>query len=617
LGSVGFGCQHCGTLERLGLIQRIALEALGKGIEHGTIEECDPPLAAHDPILRAFARKRIRSALRDAGLLTAVQQPLHLLRVAFLIVARRHASSDHDDVERVAREQLELRRSVAPPRRGRWLSTTLLAGLLIAFGSVAVILDATRAFDPRASAAGSILSGPVSQHLVALSRSDSARLERARSGALDGIAEKAFGEQGTAKLGELLAAAESLAEAKSSERLAARDGFLSAAENFNHLLDQRSLPYFLDADVLVTESGPMPLLVSFYIERDVSMTSNDKGVRAIHLWRLDKLNFRHNFLGYTRPRTPAAMVLLDQIETDLVRHVLPAIPPDEPMVLVDERTEAREPAWAVELSRRAGQLIRRHFERVPPDQIDGVENVGRLLARRRALVRKWRAEVRGLGFELVVPERLVPENDYVTDLENRVPRSNLIEWQEIHESLMSRDGYNAFLRLRNRYVWSVERHEVQHRLDYARELVPVPEILAKRLGVENPIGVEEGSLPARARDELSAYLASIAQANDSPLLELVLLARFLFDETNLGGPYSYAALAAYEGIGKELGLDADALLGVGPIGRERLTRLFYAVNERPSDEIRAAASRFYRSAYGQELPTVEVRSSKANPEWRH
>jgi hypothetical protein len=521
---------------------------------------------------------------------------------------------DPGDVEGVAREQPGDR--LTPVRRHRRLIGALIPGCVLVVASIIAIAFDGRGFDPRKSAAGHVLSGPVSNHLVALSRSDTARLEQARSAAIDSDAQKAFGDEGATQLGELLQAAERLAGTRNA-RFAARDGFLSLAENFNRLLDQRGLPYFLDADVLVTESRLMPLLVSFYIERDVHMTSRNKSVRAIHVWRLDKLNYRHNFLGYTRPRTPAALVLLDQIETDLVRHVLPAIPPDEPMVLVDERTETQEPAWALELGKRAGQLIRRHFERVPADQIDGVEKVGRLLARRRALVKKWRMEVRGLGLELSVPERLVPENDYVADLENRVPRANLQEWQEIHEALMSRDGYNAFLRLRNRYVWSVERHEVQHRLDYSRELVPVPEILAKRLGVENPIGVEEGSLPARARDELSAYLASIAQANDSPLLELVLLARFFFDETNLGGPYSYAALAAYEGIGKELGLDVDKLIGSGVIRRERLTRLFYAVTERSSDDLRAAASRFYRSAYGQELPIVEVKSSKANPEWRH
>jgi hypothetical protein len=506
---------------------------------------------------------------------------------------------------------------LAAARRGRWLSVSLLAGCLLAIACVITIALLSRSFDPRSSAAGRVLSGPVAHYLVALSRSDAARAERAGSAALEGDSRRAFGDHGASHLGELLRAAKHLVETRAGERLAARDGFLSSAEGFNHLLEQRNLPYFLDAEVIVTESRLMPLLVSFYIERDVHVASSDKTVRAIHVWRLDKLNFRHNFLGYTRPRTPAALVLLDQIETDLVRHVLPAIPPDEPMVLVDERTETQAPSWALELSKRAGQMIRRHFESVPPEQIDGVEKVGRLLARRRALVKKWRAEVRGLGLELTVPERLVPESDYALELDNRVPRANLLEWQEIHEALMSQDGYDAFLRLRNRYVWSVERHEVQHRLDYARELVPVPEILAKRLGVENPIGVEEGTLPARARDELSAYLASIAQANDSPLLELVLLARFFFDETNLGGPYSYAALAAYEGIGRELGLDVDVLIGSGIIGRERLTRLFYAVTERSSDEIRAAASRFYQSAYGQKLPIVEVRSSRANPEWRH
>jgi len=489
--------------------------------------------------------------------------------------------------------------------------------LLLAAGALAwVLID--RHFDPRNSPAGSVLSGPVTRHVVALSRGDRDRIERARTAVLEGkAATLAFGADGTQRLSELLMASEALAATPRAQRISARDRFLSLAEGFNRLLAERRLPYFIDADLTITDARMMPVIVSYYVEREVRLTAAGKSVRAVHPWRLDRLNFHRGYLGYTRPRTPAAMVLLDQIESDLVRYVLPAIPADEPMILVDERTELAGSPWVAELSLRAGRAIRRHFQLVPKEELDGVEKVGRLLARRRALVQKWRAEVRGLGLELVVPERLLPESDYVADLENRVPRSNLEEWEQIHRELMSRDGYDAFLRLRNRYVWSVQRHEVQHRIDYTRELVPVPEILAKRLDVENPIGVEEGTLPARARDELSAYLSSIVQANDSPLLELVLLARFLFDDSNLGGPYSYAALAAYEGIARELGIDVDALIGTGPVSRQRLTELFYAVIERSPDELRAAADRFYFAAYGEKLPVVTVESNHANAEWRH
>ena len=82
------------------------------------------------------------------------------------------------------------------------------------------------------------------------------------------------------------------------------------------------------------------MLTTYYVEREALVVSGDRSVRAIHLWRLDDLNLREGYLGYTRPSTPAALVLLDQIESDLVRYVLPALPPGEQMLLVDERTEA-------------------------------------------------------------------------------------------------------------------------------------------------------------------------------------------------------------------------------------------------------------------------------------
>jgi hypothetical protein len=196
-------------------------------------------------------------------------------------------------------------------------------------------------------------------------------------------------------------------------------------------------------------------------------------------------------------------------------------------------------------------------------------------------------------------------------------RDNLREWEQIHDELLEADVYEAFLRLRNRYLRSVERHEVQHRLDYQRGLIPVPEILASRLGVENPLDAPQGTLPARARDELSAYLASAVRAEDSPLLELLLLARYLFDRGALGGPYSYAALAAYEGIARELGIDVEALVGHGTLTRGRFVPLFRAVVERDPTELRRAASRVYAAAYGQDVPATRVALATSNREWRH
>jgi hypothetical protein len=179
----------------------------------------------------------------------------------------------------------------------------------------------------------------------------------------------------------------------------------------------------------------------------------------------------------------------------------------------------------------------------------------------------------------------------------------------------------AFDRVRDRYVASVERHEVQHRIDYRRGLIPVPAILAERLDVENPLDAAQTSLAGRARDELSAYLAAIAQAPDSPLLDLVLLSRFLFDEDNLGGPYCYAALAAYEGIAGELGIEPGVCEGESEgdtaIDRARVAELFRRVTARPPAELRAAAARFYSRCFGQPVPEVHRSEQIVRAPWRH
>jgi hypothetical protein len=233
------------------------------------------------------------------------------------------------------------------------------------------------------------------------------------------------------------------------------------------------------------------------------------------------------------------------------------------------------------------------------------------------LVKKWRGTLAAQDRKLKVPRRLIPERDYSRDFELRIPRAELREWDEIHEGLLQEETYAAFLWLRDEYAVSVERHEVQHRLDFARELIPVPELLARRLGVTNRLDASLDTLAGRSCAELSAYLVTIAQPKRSPLLELVLLARFLFNQHSLGGPYAYAALAVYEGLGEELGVDVAGLLGTGRVHRPQLAQLFRAVLAHSPDELRAAATRLYQRQYGLPPPEVSRKSVQSNPPWRH
>jgi hypothetical protein len=379
-------------------------------------------------------------------------------------------------------------------------------------------------------------------------------------------------------------------------------------------LKDNKLPYFVDADVTAGSSGFYPLLMSSYIEREVDLVIGGRPVRALHLWRLDRLGVRMGALGYTRPRTPAALVLLDPIETDLVRWVLPALPEGEAMELVDEDTAMRPDPWVIDVERRAAGVLRRHYAPLRTDP--AVERVGRLLARRRALVKKWKASLSGQGRTLEIPERLLPEHDYAKELEIRITRANLREWDEIHDDLLSPATLAGFARLRDRYTLSIERHEAQHRYDFGRGFIPLPEIVGRMLGIENLLDAPEGGFAASVRNEFSAYLAQLAQGSDSPLLDLVLMTRLSLSRITLGTAHSRAAVGCLLAVGRELGIDPEPYFERG-MRRRDIADLFLAVVSHPPEKIRSGASAAYVKSFGIALPNVSKRDVRDNETWRH
>ncbi|MFO0569644.1 MAG: hypothetical protein U0263_28605 [Polyangiaceae bacterium] len=479
----------------------------------------------------------------------------------------------------------------------------------------------TRLFDPRAFEGGRALSSMATRFPGRCRTQGRARDGPRSGGGAERRVAKALGLAATWRLrraprrqrGGLDQTTEAEGLRAADERVTRAAGALNRS-----LLDARQ-PFFVDTNVLAGPSGATAALLSFYVEREVTAKSGADTHRVVHLWRMDQLNLVQSYAGYTRPSMPAATVLLDQVETDLVRYVLPALPDNEPMSLVDEATElnveSRGGTWVKEVNARGAELVRAYFASTDEGKDPAVRRVGELLARRRALVESWRKDLAGLGHVLRIPERLVPEADYSEDLSLRVPRAQLGEWDSLHAELLEKKQRAAFRRLRDFYVASVERHEVQHRLDFARGLIPIPELLARQLGVEDRLDAPSGSLRARAREELSAYLASIVSSTHSPVLELVLLSRHVF--VSQGGTYWHAALAVFSGIAIELGIDPDAIIGRGVIRAERFARLWTAVLERSPAELRSAADRFYQKAYGGPLASVEIVGRRDNPEWRH
>ena len=461
-------------------------------------------------------------------------------------------------------------------------------------------------FDPTATAAGQVFGKDVPDFVVGLSQNDAARADHAKERATNAAAKKALGEPVVASLADLLEATRAFRAAGLKDRKA-RDAYEAKTATLNRALAKGNQPFFVDADFVGNARSVSPVLLGFYVQAEAQVEGAGSSERVVHLWRLDKLNLNQGYYGYTRPSTPAAIVLLDQIESDLVRDVLPALPDGEPMRLVDEETELQGAEWVAKVNRRGAKLVRSYFAEVPEGRDEGVRSVAKLLARRRALVDKWRRELAGLGKLLVVPQRLVPEADYSKELSLRVPRAGLHEWDELHDELLTKSKLAAFERLRDHYVASVERHEVQHRLDYRRDLVPVPPMLVELLGVENPLDAPYGSRPARSRDEMSSFLASLIDSGPSPALELALMARHAFTKHSLGNAYSYAVLAAFMGIARELKIDTDKYIGRRRIRRAQVAKLFIAITDRPAAKIRQAARRFLRGELRHPLAERENR----------
>lgn len=593
--------------------------ALRRGISEGSVLAAEHALRGLDPLLRWMAKRRLRRYVRRAEQSTSVDDEAHCLRIAALLAEQRVPTAAFDDVDGIAREFAELERPAAP-RHGPWLVGGALVVVLASAVALAFLWIRSRPFDPSRTAAGRLLVGPMEAFVVAADRQppSTAALAKARDSVKGTSAERALGDAGRGALEQLLGATEALAKARDKGVVPARDAFFTAATGFDRRLAAAKLPYFVDADLLPRPRGVAPLLFGFYVERDKLVQAGSQRVRVVDVWRLDHLNVLQNYLGYTRARTPAALVLFDQIESELVRSAFPAIPPGEYAALVDDKTRLLRPEWAAPIEAHAGRVIRRHFDLLPSERADALR-IGKLLAQRRALVEKWQPELRAQGLELRVPERLIPRAHYSQDLDLRVPRDQLRQWDAIDEALLEPNNLRAFIRLRDHYVASVERHEVQHRLDYARGLMPIPPIVVRILGVDNPLDAPEGSLAARTRDELSAYLAELAQSRDSPLLQLILLSRFVLDAdlARENPPYFYAAFAAFQGIGQELGLDVDRMLRTrGPM-RERFVQLVFAVTDKSPDAIRAAAARCYRKQYGHAVERVKTVREVDHQPWRH
>jgi hypothetical protein len=594
------------------MLTRAQQYALSRGIAAESAIAADETLARLDPLVRSAVRRRIRKLLRRVELETASTEVAHRLRLAYLYGARQTVA-DPEDTFSVAEAAAALPAPSSVGRTGPWLVAALSAFMLVLGGAGLWLRHALRPFVPLETPAGNLLGDKLADHVVALSRHDAAGAQASREALTNVAATTALGADGVQRINGVLSSMQAFyAPAPDPEPRPRIEAFQNAVTGLDHVLQTRALPYFVDAEIrFAPDAQPLPM--SYYVQRETLARVEGKQHRVVRLWRLDTLGVAQAMLGFTRPHTPAAIVLLDQVESDLIRFTLPAAAPQGSVELTDDETREKSEPWVVELEERATKAMGAHYRSLGGALASDAIRIGTLLSRRRNLVRKWAALLRGQGMELVVPAQLFPEVDYAKELELRIPRADLDDWNDLHDELRTRlPGFEA---LRDRFVQGVERHEVQHRLDYARGLIPVPAFLCDVLGLESPLDAAYGSLAARSRDEASAYLAEVARPGDSPLLDVIILAHFMLDRRQLGSPYSYAALEVYAALGKALGINVEALLGRS-ISRERFARLAEAVWEHPPAELRDAARRAYASDFGAPLPEVSFAAARDNAYYR-
>jgi hypothetical protein len=252
---------------------------------------------------------------------------------------------------------------------------------------------------------------------------------------------------------------------------------------------------------------------------------------------------------------------------------------------------------------KAGEIARAELGAVPGMDRLAVAKLGRLLGERHALFQRWEALARPRGMTIVEPAQLRLPEGFAKSLDGLIPRDDIAEMHRIDEALDDATRAQAFASLRDTLGGSVERHEVQHRLDaLASEPPRMPEALEARVGALMEDG-KERRLAASARAELSAYLAELARDARTPKLGLTMIARFLFDQRLHGTGESYAALTILEGLADRLAVPGKVLVN-HKIDRHAVAGVWLALVALPPERLREEARKLWEALFGVPLPEL-------------
>jgi len=233
--------------------------------------------------------------------------------------------------------------------------------------------------------------------------------------------------------------------------------------------------------------------------------------------------------------------------------------------------------------------------------------LGALFASRRRILDGWRERFAREGdVRVSAPRGFDFEIDRYRALEDRVPTSEWREFSRVADDLGADANRQAYRRLEGAFVDSVERHEVQHRLDYLGDtFTRFPEALVQYTG---PLEVDgfENHRARHAVAELSAYLSELARGPAVVKMNLALFSTHLFRRPAWGTSESYAALVVFEGLARQLGIAPHGSLTRGRwINRQTMAFLYLDIRARASREIAAAAAALFEELFGAPLPPLQ------------
>ncbi|MFT7582044.1 MAG: hypothetical protein ACI9MR_003725 [Myxococcota bacterium] len=513
-------------------------------------------------------------------------------------------------------------------KRSRGWIWLLLAAVLLAAG-IWVIARTTADGDVRETTLGQAFSDRLPDWVIALDRwapaeaTSQARVNGLRRD-LDTRRVKLFDAETRDALGEavkplqaVLSAAEGLASSTDfeGEGFEAREAdFRERLRDLNATLAEAEIPFFLDGDFLGHQRGYLQtVLISFHVTERVRVkASSGEVVTTLHLRRIDSLNWVQGLLGYTRESMDVAVVLTDKVEHELVTFVGPTLANAAPMPLF--QPDAGGVAWRVAVEAEAGRVARQAFATALPTKLEAQRNFGAALERRRDLFERWSDRLAKKGQRLSVPGTLALPSETYAGLKASLPDFQVEELEQVQGGVESGDNRSIFRTMHDIHLRSVEKHEVQHRLDYARgEAFEAPAVLRSALGETDDGDAAFAKRRLRhAAFELSAYLSEVARDPAWSKLSLTLLARFVLDPSGRSAEW-YAAHLILDGLAAELGVSARARVD-GRVIPRRAAEVYLALMDAGDEALADAAKTVWRAWFGTNLPTLTRLSGSNTPQ---